>query len=111
MKWSVVLVTLLGLAFVVVAFRTMAGGDPTAGEPVERANPSAQSDAEYWTPERLREAKPLEMPSATPPREWDPSSAPPDDGVSVSEPGRPGDGDVVPDESNVLFPGEADDQR
>jgi hypothetical protein len=51
------------------------------------------------------------MPYAMPPRSWDSSAAPPGERASVSEAGRLGDGDVVPDESNVLFPSEADDQR
>lgn len=111
MKLLIALVlTTLGLTIAILAYRVTAGsGDASSESPVEqKVNPSPDADAKYWTPERLREAKPIVMPHpASPPSGWDSfTTRQPDEEGSASGTGGSGDGDVAPDESNVLFPRE-----
>jgi hypothetical protein len=74
------------------------------GPAVERANPDPEASEEYWTPERLERARPLPLPhpSTPPPRSQE--APQPGPAASVSEGGSLGSGDVVPDQSNYLFP-------
>ncbi len=71
----------------------------------EKNENSSQSE-DYWTPERLKEAQPLELPHPiTPdihsqvfPDESAPSTIP-----SHEASGHEGEGEIPPDESNILF--------
>ena len=60
--------------------------DPTA---LEQSKKDEEGAEEYWTPERMREAKPVELPAPdTPPiEETEPPSAPPA-GEASGEPGQ-----------------------
>ncbi len=77
-------------------------------EPVPTELTPEDSDSEdYWTPERLKNAKPLEIPH--PPTPFPQPSTPPSKSTppapSSTAPGHIGDDDVLPDESNRLFEG------
>jgi hypothetical protein len=112
MTSSIMLALAVLVAAVVLPCWATAGGDGSSGEPpVQRANPIPGTGDAYWTPERLREARPIEMPHpATPPPSASDSSAarqPGGEAGSVSEGGSPGADDVAPDETNYLFPPDA----
>lgn len=103
--------TTLLLASTIVTVRAMAEGDSASGQPpAVKVNPTPEEDDGYWTPERLREAKPIEMPHPdTPPEEWEHDVPPPvDETGSVGGAGSPGGGDVPPDESRYIIPEEAE---
>lgn len=69
-------------------------------------NTDSSNNEDYWTPERLKEAKPLELPHPTappskvpvPPHESAPSQPP-----SFKAPGHEGEEDIPLDETNLLF--------
>jgi len=69
---------------------------------------SASKNEDYWTPERLKEAKPLELPHPTspdlkppvPPHKSVPSQPP-----SYEAPGHEGEEGIPPDGTNLLFEG------
>lgn len=61
---------------------------------------------DYWTPERLRDATPMEN-DVEGPRDADVTPVRPGAGT-VDRPPNPPDGDVVPDEGSFLVPPEED---
>ncbi len=76
----------------------------------EKTEMPSESVDNYWTPERLRKAKPLELPhpSAPPAEKVLPQEDLPQKDESEAElpsgaPGEPGDAGVRPDEKNLLF--------
>ncbi len=80
-----------------------------SSEPLTKEKKGNSSNNEdYWTPERLKEAKPLELPHPTPsdlnipvpPHESAPSKLP-----SYEAPGHEGEEGIPPDETNLLFGG------
>ena len=97
----------LGLATAVLAYRALVGGDGgTPGQPPVARESGPDADEEYWTPERLRDAKPIELPHPEGPPEAaePPDVSPPDEAASESGAGHLGEGDVPPDETNILVP-------
>ena len=83
----------LAVSFVLLSFVGLSGS-VNATEPLVKDRDVPGDNDEYWTPERLREAQPLELPHPTTPLSEEPSAekestepAP----LSVSGPGNPGD--------------------
>jgi hypothetical protein len=61
-------------------------------------DPDREAGADYWTPERMRSARPVEThPDGPIDDEDDPLACPTE---SRTAPGRPGSGEIVPDEGN-----------
>lgn len=84
---------------------SMAMGDKAA----EKTNPDAPATDPYWTPERLRAAKPIELPQPDGPAPEAPQPAD-DAGPSVSGAGHPGSGEIAPEDRDLLDPdGETSD--
>ena len=78
-----------------------------SSEPLmKEKNSNASHSEDYWTPERLKEAQPLELPHPIPPDihspvlpdESTPSAIPSDEAS-----GHEGEGEIPPDGSNILF--------
>lgn|GEM_PF-6923007 len=67
---------------------------------------SSSKNEDYWTPERLKEAKPLELPHPTAP-DLKPPIPPhvpaPPNLPSYKAPGQEGEEGILPDETNLLF--------
>lgn len=99
---SLMSLALAALATPMLVLSCAVAGDE--GATVERANPDPEATEEYWTPERLQGARPLPLPHPTSPPPGSADAAKPSRQASVSEAGSLGSGDVVPDESNYLFP-------
>ena len=74
----------------------------------KEANSDSKTGDQYWTPKRLKEAQPIEMPHpASPPDSFaSPPSQGPDRKGSVSGSGNAGGSGIAPDETNILFPGD-----
>ena len=68
-------VVMAGFAFagIILGYGVIAGNgdEPAVPQKPETATPSPEEKEGYWTPERLKEAKPLEMPYAP----WPPTSS------------------------------------
>ena len=82
-----------------------AAAGPTACSPrpaVQQPNPAGDAGEDYWTPERLRNAKPREV-RPTGPLEGG-APAPPCPSESKAAPGSPGTGAVGPDPNHVIVP-------
>lgn len=97
----------LAIAGLTLGYRVMAGnGDqaPGSSEP-KTATPAPDEDEGYWTPERLKEAEPIEMPKAP----WPPDATDESDGTepgpSESGPGHAGSGETAPEDETTLIPG------
>ena len=93
-----------GAAFVAViigaaTIGSMAMGDKAA----EKTNPDAPATDPYWTPERLRAAKPIELPHPDEPAPEVPRPSG-DAGPSVSGAGHAGSGGVAPEDRDLLDP-------
>lgn len=76
--------------------------------PAQNKSQLPSENDEYWTPERLREAKPLELPHPETPAPK--ATFPEPEGESsdtiapsIEAPGDPGAGDVHPSEKNLLI--------
>jgi hypothetical protein len=102
MSLVVVLSTTFGLVTATLADSAASPGTPSLPPTLENVSPNAEAGREYWTPERLRNARPVEMYPAGPPEEGE-FDIPRQPG-SVGEPGRPGSGDIAPDETNFILP-------
>jgi hypothetical protein len=89
---------------VILGMTAMIGSEPMSGKrAAEQANPDAPADDPYWTPERLRAAKPIELPHpSTPPPEATP--VPEGAAPSISGAGSPGSGGIAPAGENMLDP-------
>lgn len=79
------------------AFAQGRGEPATSQEPIT-TTPAPEEKSDYWTPKRLKEAEPLEMPQAP----WPPDPTR-ETGVSEPDPSQSGTGDsgnpdVAPDE-------------
>jgi Trypsin len=75
------------------------------GSPQVFSTPRKRSSGSFWTPERMRDAEPLELPLVSP-DEVGPTFMPeslPETGESRREPGAPPRLDVAPDLDNQLF--------
>jgi len=102
-----VLIAGLAAAGVILGSNMLADSrDETAApQGPKTATPSPEEEQGYWTPERLKEAKPIEMPHAP---GWPPATAEPDTsrpGPSQSGAGSAGSGEVAPEEGTTLIPG------
>ncbi len=102
-----VLIAGFAVAGIILGYRVLAGngGESAVPQKPEMTTPSPEEEEGYWTPERLKEAKPIEMPYA--PRL--PSSTEEPDtsqfGPSQSGAGSTGSGEVAPEEGITLIPG------
>ncbi len=104
-----ILVAGLTVAGAGLGYRAVAGNDGESALPPtpKTASPSPGEGEDYWTPERLNDAKPIEMPIAP----ALPSSTDEPD-ISLFEPsqggaGSAGDGEVEPVIENVPIPGQS----
>jgi hypothetical protein len=95
------------VAGIILGYSVIAGNsdEPAVPQKPETATPSPEEEEGYWTPERLNEAKPIEMPYAP----WPPTSTEEPDtsqlGPSQSGAGSDGSGEVAPEEGTTLIPG------
>ena len=101
-------VAALCLATSLSACHAVPGDDGASndGETEQKINPSPERVENYWTPEQLRKAKPIEMPHpAGPPsgKEHSDNDRPGQE-ESESGPGSPGVGDIPPGRANILRP-------
>ena len=64
--FSMVVIAGLAVAGAILGYRVLAGNDDERADPQrpETATPSPEEEEGYWTPERLKEARPIEMPYA-----------------------------------------------
>ena len=99
MKLAAELLLMLGLSTAASACAPAAA--PAACSPPPAATepgPDGQAGADYWTPERMRNARPVEMhPDGSLEDEDDPTACPPE---SITAPGHPGSGEAAPDEGD-----------
>jgi len=92
----------LAVTGTILGYRALSGGNGKSASSPETATPSPD-EAGDWTPERLKEAKPLELPHAPPTAGEEPDT--PQPGPSQSGAGSAGSGDVAPEEGTTLIPG------
>lgn len=95
------------VAGIILGYSVIAGNsdEPAVPQKPETATPSPEEEEGYWTPERLKAAKPIEMPYAQGPPT---STEEPDTsqlGPSQSGAGSAGSGEVAPEEGTTLIPG------
>ena len=80
-----------------------------SSEPFTKEKKGISSNTEdYWTAERLKEAKPLELPHPTSPdlkTSVPPHESPPSQLPSYEASGHEGEEGIPPDETNLLFEG------
>jgi len=97
---------LLNALLVMLGLSTAASGCAPAAAPAACSPPPVASgpqpdgatDPDYWTPERMRSAKPVEMHPDGPIADGDdPIACPP---ASRTAPGHPGSGEIAPDQGN-----------
>ena len=103
----IVVIAGLAVAAAILGYRVLAGNDDERADPQrpETATPSPEEEEGYWTPERLKEARPIEMPyapdSLTSTEEPDPAQP----GPSQSGAGSAGGDVATPEERTTLIPG------
>ncbi len=102
-----VLIAGLAVAGAILGSSVLAGNgaEPTVPQRPETATPSPEEEESYWTPERLKAAKPLKMPYApgSPTSKYEPDTS--QFGPSQSGAGSTGSGEVAPEEGITLIPG------
>jgi hypothetical protein len=103
---------LLAFATLVNGFSPMQSaactGKPAAHEGKQQPDGNSSAADQYWTPERLRKAKPMELPH--PPIEGN-TRPDQDRKPSVSGSGNPGLQSVPPDRNNLLVPPDGADSK
>ena len=100
-SFSFLLLTVIGIV-AIMNCSSVHSSEPLMNE----KNENSSHSEDYWTPERLREAQPLELPHPIPPDGQSPMF--PDESApfttsSDEAPGHEGEGGISPDENNILF--------
>jgi len=95
-----VLLALTSVAGVLMTTSATRNQSAVQPPPAQAAPPT---DSEYWTPERLRNARPLDLPTPKSDTGKSTGSKPLNGTGSVSGSGSPGQGTIVPDGGALLF--------